>query len=308
MSFQIAFSNVLLTLLYIVPGFIICKLKKATAEHLSTMSAVLIYICSPCMIVNSFLQLEFSWVGFGKMALFFAVTLVLQTAFMMIIYVAFHKKYTDCKYRILTIGSVLGNVGFFGLPVIKAILPDFPEVACYSSVYVLSMNMLVFTMGIFCLTNDKKYVSVKSAILNPATFSVLVALPLYFLGAKQFLPQLLTDSIALLGNMTTPLCMIILGVRLATVELKKLFTRPMIYLVCACKLIIFPLFCYLAVYFMPLDFAFKASILVLSATPCASVIFNLAEMHRAQTELAANCVLLSTIICFTTIPLLVLLI
>lgn len=307
MSFQIAFSNVLITLLFIVPGFIICKLKKATAEHLSTMSAVLIYVCSPCMIVNSFLQLQFSWSGFGKMALFFGVTLVLQIAFMLILYLVFRKKYADSKYRILTIGSVLGNVGFFGLPVVKAILPDFPEVTCYSSVYVLSMNMLVFTMGVFCLTNDKKYVSIRSAILNPATFSVLVALPLYFFGVRQYMPDLLADSIELLGNMTTPLCMIILGIRLATVSFKKLFTRPIIYIICALKMLIFPLFCYLAVYFLPLDFAFKASVLILSSVPCASVILNLAEMHRAETELAANCVLITTLLCFITIPVLVLL-
>lgn len=307
MSFEIAFSNVLLTLLYIVPGFIICKLRKVAAEHLSTMSAVLVYVCSPCMIVNSFLQLQFSPSGLGKMALFFCVTLALQIAFMLILYLVFRKKYADSKYRILTIGGVLGNVGFFGLPVVKAILPDFPEVMCYSSVYVLSMNTLVFTMGVFCLTNDKKYISFKSAILNPATFSVLVALPLYILGAKQYMPELLTGGIALLGNMTTPLCMIILGIRLATVKFKKLFTRPIIYLVCAYKLIIFPLFCYLVVYFIPFDFAFKASVLILSSTPCASIILNLAEMHRSETELAANCVLLTTLLCFITIPALVLL-
>lgn len=307
MSFQTTLFQVLLTLLYIVPGFILCKMKKVGAEHLSGMSAVLIYVCSPCMIVNSFLRLEFSPEGLGKMALFFAVTLILQIAFMLILYLVLRKKYADSKYRILTIGSVLGNVGFFGLPVVKAILPDFPEVTCYSSVYVLSMNMLVFTMGVFCLTNEKRFVSLKSAILNPATFSVLVALPLYLFGVKQYLPDLLAKSIELLGEMTTPLCMIILGIRLATVPFKNLFTRPVIYLICACKLIIYPLFCYLAVYFLPLDFAFKASILVLSAVPCASVILNLAEMHRSETELAANCVLLTTLLCFLTIPVLVLL-
>lgn len=306
-SFIIALSNVILSLLYAIPGFILCKVKKATAEHLSTMSAVLIYVLSPCMIVNSFLQLEFSWVNFGKMALFFGVTLVLQIAFMLILYLIFRKKYADSKFRILTIGSVLGNVGFFGLPLVKAILPNNPEVMCYSSVYVLSMNFLVFTMGIFCLTNDKKFMSFKSAILNPSTFSILVALPLYFFGVKQYLPDLLLNGVSLLGSMTTPLCMIILGIRLATVSFKKLFTRPIIYLTCACKLIIFPLFCYFAVYFIPLDFAFKASILILSSVPCASIILNLAEMHHSETELAANCVLVSTLLCFMTIPVLVLL-
>lgn len=307
MEFKIAFSNVILTLLYILPGFLLCKFKKVSAEHLSSMSAVLVYVCAPCLIVNSFLQLDFTPLGFGYMALFFVVTFVLQALFMLATFLIFRKKYEDSKYRILTIGAVLGNVGFFGLPIVKALLPDNPEVMCYSAVYVVSMNILVFTVGVFCLTKDKKFISVKSALLNPSTISLIIALPLYFFGVKRFLPEVLLSGVSLLSGITTPLCMIILGIRLATVSFKKLFTRPIIYAVCACKLIIFPLFCYLAVYFIPLQESFKASILILSAVPCAAVILSMAEIHQSETELAANCVLMSTLMCFITIPLLVLL-
>lgn len=308
MGFEIAITNVLITLLFVAPGFALCKAKKASAEHLSTMSAVLIYVCSPCMIVNSFIQLDFNLSEFGKMGIFFGVTLVLQSAFMLILYALFRKRYDDAKYRVCTIGSVMGNVGFFGLPVVKAMLPDNPEVACYSAVYVLSMNILVFTVGVFFLTRDKRFMSVKQALLNPSTLAFVVALPLYITGAKGYLPQALQSAVGLLGNMTTPLCMFILGIRLGTVNLKKLFTRPFVYLTCACKLVIFPLFCYACVAFVPwLDYAFKASVLILSAVPCASVILNLAEIHHAETELAANSVLLSTLVCFITIPVLVLL-
>ncbi len=289
-----------------IPGFLLCKAKKATADHLSTMSAVLVYICSPCMIVNAFLQTDFTWEKLGNMALFFVVSLALQCAFMLILFLLFRKKYENSKYRILTIGAVLGNVGFFGLPFVKAILPDYPEAMCYSSVYVLTMNILVFTAGVFCLTNDKKFMSFKAVFLNPSSLSFVVALPLFMFGAKQYLPAPLIGCISLLGNMTTPLCMVILGIRLATVPFRKLFSRPIIYLTCACKLLIFPLFCYFAVYFLPLAFSFKASVLILSSVPCASVILNMAEMHRAETELAANCVLLSTLLCILTVPLLVL--
>jgi predicted permease len=304
--FIIALQNVLLTLAYIVPGFALCKFKKAAAEHLSTLSAVLIYICSPCMIINSFLQLEFSPSQFGNMALFFVITFVLQTIIMFILYLIFRKKYDDSKYRILTIGCVMGNVGFFGLPIVKAMLPNNPEVMCYSTIYVVSMNLLVFTVGAFCLTNDKKFISLKSAIFNPSVAGLVIALPLYFFGVKAYLPDIVTNAVSLLGNMTTPMCMIILGVRLATVSLKKLFMRPFMYVICACKLIVFPLICYAAVYFLPLDYAFKASILILSSVPCASVILNMAELHHAEEELAANCVLVSTLFCFITIPILAL--
>lgn len=308
MGFQITFSNVLLTLVYIIPGYIICKVKKASAEHLSTLSSVLVYILSPCMIISSFISLDYSTQNLVNMGLFFVTALILQGVFILILFLLFRNRYADSKYRILTIGSVLGNVGFFGLPIIKALLPDNPEVMCYSSVYVVAMNIIVFTVGVFCLTNDKKFISLKSTILNPSTLSFLAALPLFIFGAKNWLPDLVIDSVSLLGRATTPMCMIILGIRLASVSFKKLFSRPMVYVICLCKLIIFPLFCYLCVYFIPFDQAFKTSVLVLSGTPCAAVILSLAEIHRSETELSANCILLSTLLCIATVPLLTLLV
>jgi predicted permease len=127
------------------------------------------------------------------------------------------------------------------------------------------------------------------------------------LGAGKYIPEAITGGIGLMSSMSTPLCMMILGVRLATVSLKRLFVRPFVYLACLGKLVVFPLFCFAAVYFLPLNTAFKMSVVILSGTPCASVIFNLSEMHKAEPELGANCVLLSTLLCFTTLPLLTLL-
>jgi len=101
--------------------------------------------------------------------------------------------------------------------------------------------------------------------------------------------------------------MLILGIRLATVSLKKILTRPLVYAISFSKMVVYPLFCYALVYFLPLSFPFKASMLILSSVPCASVILNLAELHRSETELAANCVLVSTLMCFLTIPVLTLL-
>lgn len=307
MSFEVTFSNVLLTLLYIIPGFIACKVKKASADHLSTLSTILVYICSPCMIISSFMSLEFSTENLINMGLFFVIVLVLQILFMMIPFFLFRKKYEDSKYRILTIGSVFGNVGFFGLPIIKALMPNNPEVTCYSSIYVIAMNILLFTVGVYCLTKNKKYISVKSAILNPSMIGFIIAFPLFIFGAKSWMPELLSGGISLLGTMTTPLCMLILGIRLGTVSIKKLFSRPMVYIICLCKLILFPLFCYSAVIFLPLPESFKLSVLILSGVPCASVILGMAEIHHSETELSANCVLVSTLLCLFTIPLLTLL-
>ena len=304
MSFGIAFSNVLLTLLYILPGYLSCKTKIAKADHLSTLSAILMYVCSPCMIVSSFMETERTLGNIKQVLLFFVVALVIQVLITLILYALLHKKYDDVKYRMLTVSFGLGNSGFFGIPIIKALLPGHPEVACFACVYIVGMNMITFTVGAYCLTGDRKRMAFKRAFLNPSFISFIVALILFAVNFADFAPEKLLDAISLLGKMTTPLCMLILGIRLASVSFKKLFTRAYVYIICVCKLLIFPLFSLLIVYFLPVSDLFKAAMFILGGTPCASVMLNIAEMYDGETELAANCVLLSTLVCIFTIPIL----
>ena len=307
MSFTIALSNVLITLFYIFPGFLITKMKKATTEHLPTLSAILIYIGTPFLEISSFMSFSFTWQGFLNMGIFFALTFVLQLLFIFIFVAILHKRFRDSKYRMLTIASVMGNVGFFGLPIVRALFPDNPEVAAYSAIFAVSMNILVFTVGIYCLTGDRKFISLKSAFFNPNVFGLVLALPIYIFGLKAFMPSVLVRAIQIIGDMTTPLCMFILGIRLASTPLKRIFAIPAVYIVALIKLIVYPLFSYALVYFLPIDPMIKASILVLSSTPCAAVILSLAEIHRSNSEFAANSILITTLMCFLTIPALTLL-
>ena len=286
----VAFSNVLLTLLYIIPGFICCKTKIAKAEHLSSLSAILVYVCSPCMVVSSFMETKRSLYNISQIMLFFVVALAIQAVLTFVLYGLFKKKFQDVKYRMLTVSFGLGNAGFFGIPIIKALLPGHPEVACFACVYIVGMNMLTFTIGAYCLTGDKKRMTLKKAFLNPPFISLIVALIMYALNAQSVMPTLLADALSLLSKTTTPLCMIILGIRLASVSFKKLFSRLYVYIICACKLLVFPFACLAIVYFLPLDPIFKAAMFILGGTPCAAVMLNIAEMYDGETELAANCV------------------
>ena len=316
-TFFTCLINVVVSLCFIIPGYILCKLKRVSANHLSTMSTILVYVCGPCMVVYSFYnasraasQNGMDKGQMGLQMLYFGIaTLLLQILALLVLYLIFRRKFAEAKYRILTAGSVFGNVGFFGLPLVMSLIKN-PIAGCYSSIFVLTMNILIFTVGVFCITNDKKYMSIKEALINTTTIALLFAIPAFIFGDRisNATFDVFAEAINLLGKMTTPLCMIILGIRLATVEFKRLWTRPMIYLIAALKMIAFPVLCFFAVYFLPfLNADFKKAILILSAVPCASVLLNMAEIHHQEEELAANCVLVSTLLCFITIPVVTLL-
>lgn len=305
MGVQTVFINVLIMLFYMACGFVLVKTKKASPDHARSFSGLLIYVCSPCLVLSAFQSMDYSLLSFGKAAQFFGVSLATQLLFMGLLFLLLHRRYGVSKYRILTIGSVLGNVGFFGLPLVTGLFPDQPIVACYSTMYITSMNFLVFTLGVFLITQKKQYISLKAAILNPTTLSVAAAIPLYLLQIR--FPTPMADAVSLLGKMSTPLCMVILGKRLASMDLKTVFAQPFAYVVCALKLIAYPLFALLCVWFLPFfDETFKICLYVLSAAPSGAIILSLAELHGCEQRLSANVVLLTTLCSLITLPLMLL--
>lgn len=300
--FGISLSIVLVTLFYMILGFVIRKMNKASETHLQTLSGILIYICNPFLEISAFMSLDFSVSETIEMLKFFIVSFFLQSIFMLILYLILRRKYSESKYRLLTIASVLGNVGFFGMPITRALLPDNPEVACYCAVNMVTMNILIFTVGVFCLTNDKKYISVKSALFNPTIFGFVIALPFYIFGIKNILPDTFIGAINTIADISTPLCMFILGIRLASVKLKSVFSKPIVYIICLMKLVVFPCFCFAVVSLLPVSSVFRSAVTILAATPCASFTLALSEMHESEPDMAAKCILVSSVLCFITIP------
>ena len=307
MNFLSALYNVLMCLFYCVPGYIIAKMKKTNPDHLSTVSAILIYIGTPFLEVSSFLALDFSMALLGRMALFFVVTLLLQAGFTGLMALILRKRLNEAKYRILSSVSAMGNVGFFGLPIVRALLPTHPEVVAYAAVTMLSMNMLSFTVGVFCFTGDRKYMSLKSALFNPTTLGVVLGMTCFVFGLKNVFPAMLQTAIANVANMTMPLCMFLLGIRLAASPLRRAFTDKMAWLIAGLKLAVFPLVCWLVLLLLPLPEEMKAAAVILMATPCAAFALSLSEMYHSLPALSANCITCSTLCCFITIPLFTLL-
>ncbi len=231
--FSVTLSNVLVSLFFMVPGFILYKTKKIGTEHLPGVSAVMICIGTPCMVISAFLSLDYSLQTVWEMLIFFVASMIVQALFMAILFFILRKKFGESKARITPIAATLGNVGFFGLPIVRAMMPNNPEVACFSIMYCISMNILAYTVCVFCLTKDRKYMSVKPAILNPTMLGFVIALPVYLLGLRTYLPAALVSGIKTVGDMTTPLCMIILGIRLAAAPIGDVFRDPKVYLAAA---------------------------------------------------------------------------
>lgn len=305
MMFRITFTTVAIMLLYALPGFLMVRTKLIKQESISAFASMLMYVCTPALTFYSLNKIEYSAEIMGKLGLFFVIAFFIMLVFATLAFLVFRKKYEERQYRIYTIASFLGNCTFMGVPLLEALFPEAPIAVAYSIAFFLAMNIICWTFGSYVITQDRKYISLKKVFINPAVLSVIVAVPLWMLGFP--LPGMLMDSISLLGRMTTPLCMMVLGMRLATLTFKTVFGNPMQYVVVAIKQLALPLVAYLVLLLIPADPILESTLFIIFCTPIASVVLNFAEMLHEGQETAAGCVLLGSMLSIVTIPVLSLL-
>lgn len=302
MSFGFTLVTVATMLAYAVPGYLLVKTKAVKPDAISAFAKLLMYVCQPCLTAYSLLQAKFSKVLFGKMAVFFLISLLLMLTMLLLFKFIYRNKNEDIRYRISNVAVCFGNCGFFGVPILQALLPEYPDVVVFSTMMCVAMNMLGWTAASAIITRDKKYISIKKVVLNPAFIGLVAAMPLFLLGIS--LPSQIYSMVTLLGKMTTPLCMLILGMRLSTVRIRDIFTSPIQYITVIIKQMIMPLVGMAVIWFIPfIDLYIKQAMVIMCCCPVASIVLNFSELLGEGQKTAANMLLLGSMMSVITMPL-----
>ena len=265
------------------------------------------YICQPILIIYSFNKADYTNELLKTLLIALGLIVAIFALFLTTFFLLFRKKYKEkIAYRIYTIASCFGNVGFLGVPILEAVLPGNSVALAISSVFLVVMNEIGWTVGSLIISLDRKYVRLKMIFLNPSIIAIYVALPLFFFKIK--VPDRLDVVVTILAKMTTPLCMVILGMRLAVTNIKVVFCNYRTYIIIFIKQIVMPLVMLLFVFALPIDTAVKQALVILASAPIASVVLNFSEMVGEGQEDAASLVLCGTILCILTMPLITLLV
>ena len=301
-----------------VPGFILRKRKMLPDSAVAALVAVLVYVSQPVLTVSGFMEKDYDPSLLPNMAIVLLGSFVVHLAAYLVARLAFKAvrgdEETDKAKRAGTICTFMGNVGFMGIPVVKALFPNNPEMLIYVAIINVSFNVISWTLGVYTITGDKSNVSVRRAFLNPPTVALVAALPLFFF--KAYIPAAVFTPIQSCANylagMTLPLSMIILGIRLAEIPFGSLFTSPVAYVSAALKLVVVPLVSFALLYpihalFPQTDNGVIISIYIAMAMPSAALTLSFAEMFDGDRETAVKTSVITTALSVLTIPLLMLL-
>ena len=305
-TFTVALTTVGMMLLYAVPGFAFIKTGKIKTESISAIAVVLLYLCAPFQIVDAMQRVSLS----GEMTRQLGLTIVVSAAVMggvlALVYLITRKKQEIPAVRICTTATAFGNTGFMGIPLLEALLPDYPEAVAFASAFFIAMNLMMWTVGSAIITRDRKYVSLKKTILNPTAIAFIASMILYF--GRIEIRGTLNTFVSMLSKMTTVLCMLILGMRLAAIPLKPMLTSARQYIAVGVKLVVFPLITLAVCSLIPMAENHRLAMYIISCVPVGNVVLSFSEILGSGQDTAANVVLLSTLLSVITIPLMLLIV
>lgn len=301
-------SSVLTLFLFMLPGFIVRRTGIADAHFSKSLSVLTLYVAQVSLFLYSFIR-EYDREVFLRLLAVFLFSILSHTLFYGLSFL-FFRRAPDAQRRVLRFGVIFSNAGYMGVPLISAVFGS--EYAIYATVYIVAFNIFSFSIGRLIFTNDRKYISVKKMILNPAVVPILIGLVFFFTPLNRIVPQLVMDALRVLQSMVAPVSMIVIGANLADMDfkgaLKDRYTIPFVFL----RLFLFP-----AIFFVILklfDIAGALSdptllpiLLILSATPVAAITTIYAELYGGDAKYGSKLVAISTLCTIFSMPIVALL-
>jgi predicted permease len=200
-------------------------------------------------------------------------------------------------------GAVFSNVAFMGFPVVEALLGR--DALFALSVYNIPFQLLAFSVGPYMLAKSSGTEAKLSlsSFVSPACLSAVLGFALFSFGI--LLPEPVRRPIRLLGDMTTPLSMALIGSILSRSSAKALSRNPRLFATAAYRLLGFPLLLFAALRLAGLGGRLLALPVIVAAMPAAANSAILAKAYGGDAETASSLVLVSTLASAATIPLLV---
>ncbi len=295
-SFLVVLGSVISLFLMMSVGFFFARKKMLSQESISQLSRLLLYVVTPCIMVDLF-QTGRTAETDRQMLTAGAALAATYGLYMLLDFLLFRRQPPRDR-GVLRFASMYGNKGFMGLPLIQASLGD--EAAMVAALALGVFNVVSWTHG-YAVIGGREELSLKKAALNPATIGFAAAILLYLTGWR--LPGPVSAAVGYLGSLNTPLAMIIIGGQMAGADLLSVFRDKRGYMVSFFKLVAMPLVTMLALLPFRLDATTYMALVILSGCPSAGVTALFSQMLDRDTALAARLVTFSTLVCIVTLPL-----
>lgn len=298
MDLSVIVNGVISLFLIILVGVYAAKKRIITKEINKGLTNILLKITLPCLVVSSFIfdlsdELKDNII---RCFIYSPLVLIISIVISYILLIPIKGE----KKIIIQFANVFSNCGFIGFPIVFSIYGN--EGVIYASIFNLFFTAFLWTYGVILFNGKMKREDIKKVLLNPAIVAVFIGLIIMIFAFD--IPSVLSSTLDLVGNMTSPLSMIIVGVILGNAKIISYLKDKTIYYSAFLKLIIMPCILILISRLLKDTSLVIKTLIIVTAMPAAAMTSILAESFDKESEYSAVIVFITTLFSVITFPIL----
>lgn len=318
MSITVVVEQMMIIMILILTGLFLYRKHMLSENTSSQISGLIVNVTNPALLICSAFddnaKVSLRELGIG-MCVFLLAYIVLILSAYLIPWILRIPNNACYSYRMLTI---FGNVGFIGIPLASAVLGT--KSLIYVSLSNLIYNILFYTYGLSILkkaaarqhpveqnsnaaTSDirsKNSDSIFRKLINAGTVSAVVTICLYLSDLK--VPEILSSSLTYAGRTTTFLSMLVLGVSVAKMTPKDIFSKPKLYVFILIRQILLPIGFILFLRLFVKEALVLNTCALMLAVPAGNMPLMLSKQLQVEESTISQGIILTTILSLITIP------
>ena len=286
--------------IFLLLGFALNKSKIIGSSGEKALSDILLKAVLPFMIINSS-QHTYSTDAVNGMITCAAFAIGYYALSLIVLRLSLKKvNILEDEKRIMITCTVFANTGFVGFPLMEALYGSYGLLL--AAVYNLCYNLFFYTYAVYLFSRKPRF-AVLDMFKSSVSVASFVAIVMFIIPWR--MPGFIADTFKLIGDMTVPMSMMVMGSMLASVNIKKLLTDKKAYVVSALRLIVLPALALgavmLASNWIEMMPETKSVIVLMCALPCGSLNVIFAENYDVAPHFSARTVSLSMVFMLVTI-------
>ena len=215
---------------------------------------------------------------------------------------AFVRDRDSSRLRAMRFATVFSNAGYMGIPLQYALLGA--EGVFYGSIYVAVFHLLCWTYGVWELRGGFAGEGVARSFVNPGLVGIAIGLPFFLLSLK--LPSVVAQPVRMVGDLYTPLAMLVLGFHLAGAKFAPAMRRGGTYAVLLLRHAVVPLVVMAFLSVMPgVGGTVVLAAVIPAAAPVGASVTVFSLRYGGDAEFATALVAVSTVLSILTMPVVV---
>ncbi|STZ76878.1 AEC family transporter [Bergeriella denitrificans] len=288
--------------LIVLMGFALVKCKLLKSEQSYPLSVIALYLISPSVMLHAF-QTDYTpetaaglWLSL-KLAVAFHIVLILLGRLL---------KRCFRLDALEQAAMVYTNSGNLIIPLVASIFG--PKMVIYTSGFII-VQMFLFWTHLRLLLCGSGALSWKTILTNVNILSMLAGVCLFALQIK--LPAAIDGALATVGSMIGPVAMLVAGMLIASLPLKKVVLSKRIYLIALLRLAVIPLLLLLLVKVSGIagGGGLKDTVILISflatISPAAATVTQMALVYGRDADKASAIYGMTTLLCIITMPLMI---